>query len=286
MDKCIFRNKIDIIDNISYFYDNDIVFGLNKFYKPQANNIIPNTIGYYLIDQINDKYYDILKNFTIEISKNYKINFLLFHKSKDIFIINKLINDCDLENYNIIFKDNTLDLIDEISKNEKHLCLRFHSHVICYLYKLQFISFPLTSKTIQFNRNYNINHSFELDKMLDLVDNQNILFNELSFNFNILDSFFTTTLTTKNNYKLLSIWATYNEIYDNFIPILKNKTNITQNHINYLSDQIELNIIGYLNSCYKYGINEKINNLITNYEMDNHKLQTEFVKIMIDIYKK
>jgi polysaccharide pyruvyl transferase WcaK-like protein len=142
IDKCIFRNKLNIIDNINYYYDNDIVFALSKYFTPNFTDIIPNTIGYYLINEIDETNYNILKQFTSQICKKYKIRFVIFEYNKDNIIIDKLIKDCvlDINNHEIVYKQNCLELINEIAKNEKHLCLRFHSHIICYLYKLQFIS--------------------------------------------------------------------------------------------------------------------------------------------------
>ena len=74
----------------------------------------------------------------------------------------------------------------------------------------------------------------------------------------------------------------------NFIKILNNKNNIIDNnnlnyYINYISDQIEFNIIGHLNSPYKYGINTKLINIFNKYNCNNHKLQCEFITIMTDL---
>ena len=100
IDKCIFRNNLSIINEINYFYDNDIVFGLKKYYIPpqlksdivaknqQINLYIPNSIGIYLIHDINDYYYNILKEFMIGLNNKYIIRFIIFEENKDILIIN------------------------------------------------------------------------------------------------------------------------------------------------------------------------------------------------------
>ena len=46
IDKCIFRNKLDIIDNNNYYYDNDIVFSLKNYINldDYKTEIIKNTI--------------------------------------------------------------------------------------------------------------------------------------------------------------------------------------------------------------------------------------------------
>lgn len=288
IDKCIFRNQLNIIDNKNYFFDNDIVFGIDRFisYDKYDIKILPNTIGYYLIDEITDTNYDILKNFTNKIKLMYKIRFIIFHKNKDIVIINKLIADCNLTSYEIISKD-CIDTILEILSTEYHLCLRFHSHIICYKYKCKFISFPLTDKTLEFNKLYNIKYSFDVDEMVNLLTNHSIIFQDITFNFNTLDSFFINISKIDNNYTLLSIWNVYNEIYNNFINIIKNKDLLNQddinNYINYIADQIELNIVTYINSSYRYGIKDQLKTLFNKYNNKNTFLQNEFFKLMHNI---
>ena len=282
-DKCIFRNNLNIIDNKKYFFDNDLIFGLKKYYNPIIKEQNKNTIGFYLIDKIKDELLILLKDFTNKIKNKYTINFIVFDKTTDINIINDVITSCNIINYNIIIKNNILEIIEEILKNDKHLCIRFHAHVICYLYKLQFISYPITSKVNNFNKIYNISNSLILDDLLNLLDNQNIIFKDIGFNFSILDSFFNTEIITSN--KLTSIWNIYCHIYDNFLIILKNKNIILDinEKINYISDQIELNILLNINTVYKYGINKKLENLLNSNQIENYNLQLQFIKIMTNL---
>jgi hypothetical protein len=293
IDKCIFRNKLDIIDNNNYYYDNDIVFSLKNYINldDYKTEIIKNTIGYYLIDKMSDDKYEILKKFTIYIIKNYKIRFIIFHEEYDLLIINKLIEDCNLkeDNYEIVIRKNNLDILKEIYKNSKHLCLRYHSHIICYLFKVQFISLPLSDKTLFFDKYYDIKYSFNLEEIIKLLYRQNIKFIELKFNMENIDNFFSIDNSKQNiKNKLLTIWGVYNEIYDNFIKILKNKNNIIDIdlYINYISNQIELNVLNNINTNYRYGIKIKLKDLINRYEKDNIILQSEFIKIMTNIYGK
>ena len=234
--------------------------------------------------------YEILKKFTINIIKKYKIRFIIFHVEHDIFIINKLILDCKLieDNYEIIIRRNTLDILKEMYKNSKHLCLRYHSHIICYLFKVQFISFPLSDKTLYFNKYYNIKYSFNLNELIKLIDEQDIKFIELKFNMETIDQFFNIDLCKEKIInKSSTIWGVYNEIYDNFLKIFKNKKNIINMdyYINNITNQIEFNILNDINTKYRYGIIKKINNLINN-EKYNINLQSEFIKIMTNIYGK
>ena len=222
---------------------------------------------------------------TLYISKKYIINFYIFEQKKDILIINKLINDCNLIDnmYNIININDPLELINNISQNEKHLCMRYHSHIICYLYKYQFISFPLTNKTIEFNMNNNIYYSFNLNDVINLIDNQNIIFKNIYFNFDILNNFF--LLNKINTNKILSLWSIIYEIYHNFMIIYNHKNELSNdniiNYIKYISDQIELNIIGILNTKFRAGINEKVENLLLNNKYID--IENKFITIITNL---
>lgn len=282
-DKCIFRNKLSIIDDKNYYFDNDIVFGLNKYYNIGDTKVIPNTIGYYLINNMSDDTFNNIKEFTNKIKDKYTINFILFDRLKDTIIVDKLILECDLLNYNIINNDNNLELIKEINKNEKHLCLRFHAHVLCYIYKLQFISFPLTNKTVNFNKLYQIESSLDVDEMLYYLDNQKINFSDITFDYNNFDSLLNTIEITCDKKK--SIWFIYSEIYNNFLLIFNNTQSIKDinEKINYLVDQIELNILTNINTDYRYGLMAKILNLITIHKCISMELRSDFIRILTDI---
>lgn len=291
IDKCIFRNNVSIIDDINYYYDNDIVFYLKNYINiSTSKNKIPYTIGYYLIDNIEYNLYNTLIKFTNSLPNNYKINFIVFDNKKDHHIINKFILDSNLCNdrYEIIIKTNPLDIINEISKNSKHLCMRFHAHIICYILKVQFISFPLTNKTRLFNEYHNINYSFDIDKLLYLLDNQNIIFKDINFNIEKLDNIIESLLLpnkleTKN--KLLTIWGVYNEIYSNFLKLILNKNKIynIDYYINYIIDQIELNILKKLYTEYRYGLKDKLFKLYHDFDNLSYELQNNFIKILTDL---
>lgn len=282
-DKCIFRNRLDIIDNNNYYYDNDIVFSLLTFCNLNIPIINNNYIGYYLIDEINNDKYNIIVNFTLEIIKTYNIKFILFNNERDIYIVNNIINDCKLINtqYIIIYNNNWKNIINEILSNNKHLCLRYHSHVICYLYKLQFLSFPLTDKTKKFNKIFNIKYSYDINEMLLNINNENIIFQDIIFNFNNLDNIINISNYTAKN-KTLSFWTIVSEIYNNYYNILKNKNNINyEYYINYITDQITFNILNNINSSFKYGIYDKLYFLEDN--KDEYIIQRDFFNIISNI---
>ena len=296
IDKCIFRNKVNLIDNINYFYDNDIVFGLQNYINDDIFKNIEvekETLGIYLINEINNYYYDILKNYINIIKSTYKIKFVVFDKLYDPNTINKLILDCNLISSKYIIKsfENIIDTIREILSNEKHFCIRFHAHVICYSFKLSFVSFPLTNKTKEFNNLYNIPYSFNVPDMINNTKNLNIAFKNLKFNFKLLDSFFCVENYNNTTFKLLSVWSTINEIFENFHIIYTNKNSIIKHenkikltkYVKYISDQIELNILGYLNSTNKYGINIAIENLILSDCNDYTSLQNIFIRIITNL---
>lgn len=278
-DKCIFRNKLNFID---YNISNDIVFSLPLYININNINIKPNTFGFYLISTYKDDEYKILKNITQNILLNYQIRFIVFDNNMDIQIINTLIKDCNITNYEIIISDSYKELLFNILNNEKHLCLRYHAHVICYLYKLQFISVPFTSKTIEFNKLYNITYSYEISNIINLINNQNILFKDIIFDYDILDTFFTNTHISKN--KANNIWAVLSEIYDNFIIILNNKSKLLDSqqsyYIEYITYQIELALLKNINTNYKSGIYTKLEIIFNKYNYDTYELQTEFIMIL------
>lgn len=292
IDRCIFRNNISIIDNNRYFKQHDIVFSLKYIIDNNLlhKNIESNTFGYYLIDSINDEKYNVLLNFTNKIKDKYKIKFTLFHKTKDIHIVNRLIHDCDLINYSCIDLRNYIDFIQEIINTEKHLCLRYHSHIICYLYNLPFISFPLTSKTLNFNKEFNIEYSFDTDVMLNTVDNNNIIFNDVMFDYTIMDNILNPINASDENTiieKNKTYWSQFTEVYNNFIKIYSNISNLNDYDIlkysNYITDQIEKCIFDNTNSNYRYGIFVKVNTLFKSNIPINYNLQNNFIKIITDI---
>lgn len=283
-DKCIFRNNIEIVDNDRYFFSNDIVFNI-KDYLSYEVNCVPHTIGYYLIDTIPVEIYDMIKNVTNNIKDNYRINFILFDKSKDCEIVSKLISDCKLINFSIVIRSNSIELVKELLKNEKHLCMRFHAHVLCYLYKVNFISIPLTPKAKEFNRLYEIPWSNTSEDILELLESQNIVFKDVNFNMDLMDNiiFSDSEITPVN--KKESTWKIYLDIYEVLVKIIQNKHTITDidNRIKYLCDMIELNILGSLDTKYRYGLVEKISNLIDKHTIANFNLQVKFSSVITDI---
>ena len=133
----------------------------------------------------------------------------------------------------------------------------------------------MTNKTLEFNKYNNIYYSFDLDNMINLINNQNIIFNDITFDINKLDDLLENIETSKNN-KLLSIWGIYESIYDNFIKIY-NLDDI-EYCINYIVDQIEYNILKSIDTKDRYGIYIKIKNLL-----NCNKIEKEFIKIITDI---
>lgn len=165
-DKCIFRNKIyNKIDDKNFFYDNDIIFysKFTKLLRLEGNEkeIQKNTIGVYLINIITIPQLTEIINFLLYcIEQGFTLKFILFDLKKDEEIINKIISALtEIKKtfmYLIVKTDDIKKKIMEINSCEKHFCMRYHSHVLCYILKKNIISFPVPMKTQLLVKNYNI----------------------------------------------------------------------------------------------------------------------------------
>lgn len=297
-DKCIFRNNLQIINNQNYFFDNDIIFGLNHIIniKELADSILiePNTIGFYMIDKIAVADKMNIIEFIQQIKPLYKIRFVVFDKKFDPEIINQIIIDTKLlsTQYEIIIPTDTIDTIKWILRSEKHFCMRFHAHIICYMFKRQFISYPLTHKTIEFNITHNIKFNKNPKELIELLNkSDNIIFDELIFNINYLDQIIDKTNTnTQIIDKRNTLWFIITEIYIGFIDfvnlIITNSinSNMINSIINNIADQIELNILDNIDTSYRFGIIEKINNIIIKKKNDKtYNTKSNFIKIITDL---
>ena len=297
-DKCIFRNNLQIINNQNYFFDNDIIFGLNHIIdiKELADSIIIDSkiIGFYMIDKIAVADKMNIIEFIQKIKLLYKIRFVVFDKKFDPEIINQIIIETNLSStqYEIIIPTDLIDTIKWILRSEKHFCMRFHAHIICYMFKRQFISYPLTHKTIEFNITHNIKFNKNPNELIELLNkSDNIIFEELIFNIKYLDQIMDTTNMTNTQIidKRTTLWFIITEIYIGFIDfvnlIITNSinSNMINSIINNITDQIELNILGNIDTSYRFGIIEKINDIIIKINDKTYNTKTNFIKIITDL---
>jgi hypothetical protein len=338
-DKCIFRNNLQIVNNQNYFFDNDIIFGLNHIInlKELSDSIIVdlNTIGFYMIDKITTTDMTNIIGFIRNLNPIYKIRFVVFDKKFDPDLINQLIMSTKIpfSQYEIIIPSDPIDTIKWILKSEKHFCMRFHAHIICYMFKRQFISYPLTNKTIEFNTTHNIKFSKNPDELIYLLDgSSNIIFDELKFNMKLLDKMFildnnqlnltdTNQLNltdnnqlnlTDNNQLILTdnnlsdpidkrttLWFIITEIYmdfinninlidsidsiDSSIPDSSIPDLVIENIINNIIDKIELNILNSIDTPFRYGLIEKINDIIKKRNDKTYKIKYHFIKMITDL---
>ena len=126
--------------------------------------------------------------------------------------------------------------------------------------------------------------------MILTLDNSSIVFQNINFSYDILDSFIKNNNKENIINKQLTLWSLLTEIYFNFINILKiqfiKDENIDE-YVNYISDQIELNILNHINTIYRYGIMEKIKDLLIEYKnlkcLCYHDIRSKFIKIISDI---
>lgn len=286
---CILRNNFNFVNlSKNILYDNDIVFNIKDKYNIDITNTVKNTIGYYLISDIGKDKFNQIIDFTDKIKLDYHINFVLFHDNNEMIIIKNIIDICNLKNYTILDLENNYNKLKSILSNEKHFCLRFHSHVICYTYNVNFISFPLTNKTIEFNTKYNIEYSYDPLKNLYLLNNQNIKFINIKYNYNNFDLIFNDYKKNIYNYiNKSALWIKIKYIYDNFINLLSDNKLINNNiqyYQNIINDQIELCIFNKLDTKYKYGITEKINYIYNNKNILNKDIVRKlFIEIITNI---
>lgn len=269
-DAAIFRNNISLVNNFNYFHLNDIVFSINQFIEYKSAPEL-NTIGLYLIPEMNENKIFLLINFINLIKFKYKINFLIFDIKTDFDFVYNLIKKTNLTNYTVKYCSNIDETINEMLKNQYHLCMRFHSHVICYLFKQNFISFPLTSKTIQFDNDFNIPICTDESSMVNNL-NQQINFQNINYDLSFILKLINATLEKKDFLnKKDSIWFKLVELYDEFINE-DNMEKITNDIIQRLD----------INQIYNYGLLEQMKVMKAN---KNYSLQ-HFTKIITNIYKK
>lgn len=271
MDACIFRNSVSVIDHKSYFLDTDVVFDIDSYIPVSKDStiVVKNTIGVYVIDELNEE--DIsqirfwMKN---HIRSTYR--FIVFDLKKDIPTINKIVSGLEID-YEIVIKNTVSDIIREMLSCEKHLCMRFHSHVICEKFGLDYVSFPCTTKVRLFNQMFGVPFSKKADDLERLFSTSHVNSTpstSTSFNWLRLQSL----LNTNNSIdKRKCMWYLITHIYNAY----KNR----QTNIQIVADMIEYNFLGSVDTKYRYGIVEK---LLNRESIDSIR----FCKIITDIIPK
>jgi polysaccharide pyruvyl transferase WcaK-like protein len=209
--------------------------GLNTNYDLEVNNFVK------LIENL-PKNYDIHLvpfNIGMNVSENdsvlnYKIyNLLSENTKKRVFL--KIFNLEELL-YTFIDKIYTVGL-----------CMRYHSHILSYTYKIPFISISMTNKTLEYMKDMNItkyfinyatNPLFDIDLVINLIDqaiNDQEYFNDLkineeSFIYPIKNLINRTTGPEYFNEKI------YSKIYNNLIielfSFIKKDLNIKNLNVN------------------------------------------------------
>lgn len=280
LDECIYRNRLETIDNGRFFFENDIVFSINEILKLDQDKIncqkLDGTLGIYLINEISNNDLDNISNFCKTLLHNKFItmcNFVIF-ENRDISLAEKIADSIGKSFCRIIIYKNPYDILYEMLRCEYHLCLRFHAHIVCYVFKKQFVSYCCTKKVQEFNKMYQVPHSptHDVYEMVEHIKNRKLIcFKEHKFNLSLLEKI----VCTKKIYtdKRLTRWCIYTQIYMNFVKSHGDAAEIC--------DQIEYLIFKTVDTKYRYGINEKLNMLYKDKDCDIHK----FCKIITDIDK-
>jgi hypothetical protein len=280
LDECIYRNRLETIDNERFFFENDIVFSINEILKLDQDKIncqkMNGTLGIYLINEISNSDSENISSFCKTLLNNKFItmcHFVIF-ENRDIALAKKIANSIGKPFCKIIVYKNPYDMLYAMLMCEYHLCLRFHAHIVCYVFKQQFVSYCCTKKVQEFNKMYKVPHSptHDVDEMVEHIQNRQLIyFKEHKFNLSLLEKIVCTQKIYTD--KRLTRWCMYTQIYMNFEESLGDVAEI--------SDQIEYMIFKKVDTIYKYGINEKLNMLYKDNERDIHK----FFKIITDIDK-
>ncbi len=262
-------------DFVPCYYIQDIVF--SNFIQAYKTKTTENTIGIFLsqpklknVEDINN-YVNIINYF---VNKKFTIKLFSMCYSNNNNESDKIIND---RIYNSL--DNNVKKHVTIIPNilfGKHIktlkyaiCERFHSHILCLIYNVPFISFANTNKVKNLLSDLRLN-----DLLLEDNINPDLLYKKLkSIN----------TKNLKNLYK--STYVNVEDFYYKFMKITLDNINININ-INYPKNKIKyyfnndliekqsliifnkykdantilMRMFGTSNLDYKWGLNEKINN--------------------------
>lgn len=277
-DKLVLREPItQTFSGIETYKDNDIVFSIRQNINVAIPEVLPFTYGIYFIEHIKTFDLKVIIDFINKIKFRNTLRFFLFDPN-DINIVEQVINTTKLIRYEIIHKRENDAFIYEMLKNEKNICLRYHAHILCYMYKRPFISFPVTLKAKKFDNHHKINYN------LSKID-ESLLFtaeDDVHFNFNHLSSLFDDDKRIdkldnhdKNLQNVLhkqrSFWNIYYHILNDYIKF---------KNVDHTADQIERNILNNYNTNKRYGIIKKLEKVSFSHSSNTQK---EVLSILTDI---
>jgi hypothetical protein len=266
-DKCIFRNRLDkIVDNENIFYDHDIIMyphitNLKKYLLPNARLLTkvvdsktPDTektqktekkmIGLYLIPKVTESDFEEIYKFMLYlVEEGYVLNFILFDCKTDQKIANQYAARLKAERPAAEYKiTDTTDFhakLSEMYSCDKHFCMRFHSHVICYQMKVPFISFPVPEKTKYFVRKYRVPSGRTAREFVELLNLKTPFYKKYFFDkcqYTLVKNFFKLKKgKDKRNCKWFQIYMLLKQWDETTIST---KASLIDNIINYYSPSL------------------------------------------------
>jgi hypothetical protein len=294
-EKIIFRNELDyknlsisVTNNKNKIYTNtdkfssDIVFLKNLSNKNFLKRIIKkNIVGFFLsqtsIYNLNQEKENTYITYVVNLIRffiklNYKIYLFAMccnnkDSENDMIINQKVLNYLsDHEKSYIKAYSNNRKILSKITLIRFAVCWRFHSHILCTMNKIPFISISNTPKVITFLNENNLNElscsmfNYE-DKINYIINNERILKNKLnilykknkkkSYIYLNVNNYFTdkkenTFYIDKNTYEY--IYIKLKEFY--------NSHKINDNNFN--AQIIIFFLMRTINNEYLYGLQEKI----------------------------
>ena len=295
----IFRCKKDFEFFSKYIkceYCPDIVFSMSK----QITLYKQNNVGFFLAQpllyKLNNNQQNNYINFIIDvikywINKKYKIYLFAMctngQRNEDDNFINQRVlsklNDID-KTYIKAYSDNK-KILEKINKIKFAICSRYHSHILCIINNIPFLSLSDTPKVIALNEENNLNDFYikptnYVDRINYIIINYNMIRDKLKI------------IYKKNNllterYSDESIYFTNrNEnifyIDNNILEIVYNKLVIFYNTHKTNDDWFNTQIIvffltGILENDYTYGLNEKIHKPIEELKNDMYWLMDDCI---------
>ena len=268
----IVRNSQDyekIRKYVPCYYIQDIVF--SNFIKAYKTKTPENSIGLFLsqpklknVENI-DNYINIINYFV-----NKKITVKLFSmcysnnkNESDIIINERIYNNLNpsIKKFVKIIPNNSFG--KHIKTLKYAICERFHSHILCLIYNIPFISFANTNKVKQLLSDLSLNDLLieenipeVLYKKLQNINTKNL---KKIYKKTYIDVLNFYNKLTKNNLDQLIIHPK-NKIKFYFNEDIINSQSIQVFNKYKTADNILFRLFGTSNLEYKWGLNEKINN--------------------------
>jgi hypothetical protein len=295
----IFRCKKDFEFFSKYIkceYCPDIVFSMSKQITLYKQNIVGFFLAQPLLYKLNINQQNNYINFIIDvikywINKNYKIYLFAMctngqRDEDDNFINQRVLSKLnDIDKTYIKAYSNNKKILEKINKIKFAICSRYHSHILCIINNIPFLSLSDTPKVIALNEENDLNDYYikptnYIDRINYLIINYNMIRDKLKTIYKKNNSL------TKKYYDESIYFSNRNEnifyIDKNILDTVYNKLVIFYNQHKTNDDWFNTQIIiffltGTLENDYIYGLNEKIHKPIEELKNDMYWLMDDCI---------